>query len=184
MKAQADVPLQGRLVAEEIESVESECTEFENHQWKTKDGSISEVVCECGAESEVVSRVEGDNLVVGVGAERLATLFDSGSATTFDYMAIGSDGTAASESDTQLVAEEDRSSAITTSIEAFNGYNRAVRYDFTFSQGAGKGSIEEVGLFDNSSANSGTMFNRFVFSTPRDNENNDLRIQLDVRFAP
>lgn len=130
---------------------------------------------------EVLSEEEAENLVVYEGMEKIASYINGDApASDFDYMAIGSGSTAEDVGDTSLVTREDISSAITSTIVGDgSGNNRVVQWEYTFTAGTGKSSIEEMGMFDGNTDGTDTMLNRVTF-TAKDNENNDLQITYEL----
>ena len=97
------------------------------------------------------------NLVVGTGDNFIASRMVGASATVMSHMAVGTNSTSASNSDTALGTESARV-ALTSSTASTN----TVTYVATFPAGTGTAALVEAGLFNASSA--GTMLARTTFS--------------------
>lgn len=131
---------------------------------------------------EIVSEKKVENLVVGVGAEKIAEYIAGDSpADDFAYLAIGDGTTEETKDDTELQNELERSESLSADIVEEDGYDRRIVWSNTFSAGSGKDEITELGMFDADSE--GVMLNRVV-DTARDNENNDLEVEYRLDIAP
>lgn len=95
------------------------------------------------------------NLVVNAGKTFIAARM-VGTPTAMSHMAVGSNNTAASASDTTLGAELGR---VALASSASSG--AVVTHTATFGAGTGTGAVVEAGIFNASS--SGTMQCRSVF---------------------
>jgi len=126
---------------------------------------------------EVVSDETFKNLVTNVGLAAIVDFLDGDNPTTFDYMAIGSGTTPAAAGDTALETELDRSSSPITPTQPTA---TTISWVETFTAGAGKSAITEMGMLDADSV--GNLFNHLIF-TARDNLNNDLQITYTVTIA-
>lgn len=106
----------------------------------------------------VKQEVGKDNLIVQVGKNFLANAVLNSSASPFTYMAIGTNGTAATLSDTtlgtELVRQVFTSGTVSTNV---------VTLSTTYSAGVGTGALQEAGIFN--AITSGTMLSHVVFST-------------------
>ena len=103
-------------------------------------------------------RREGDNLVVTNGKEFMASFLHSavtGASFTMQFVAIGTDNTAATLADTGLGTELTRTTG-TASYTAGRLYDVVA----TFEAGDGTGAIVEYGLFSANAA--GTMLSRDI----------------------
>jgi len=105
---------------------------------------------------QLVYETEVPNLVVTTGKEFIASRIVSNSASIVGYMGIGDDPTAVSLSQTTLGNQLSRLAVDSTTVSGTN-----VTFTTTFGTGAGTGSIQEAGLFNNSSG--GTMLCRTTF---------------------
>lgn len=123
----------------------------------------------------VISEEKKQNIVTDAGAEAVVDYLADNAVDAFEFMAIGSGTTSVDESDTALEDEEDRSGAITPSTSG-----KTITWEHTFSSGAGKSAITEMGMLNASS--NGTLFNHLTF-TAKDNENNDLNITYDLTVS-
>ena len=93
------------------------------------------------------------NLVVTAGKELVANRLKNNTEAAIGYVAVGTDGTAASVGQTALVAEVARA-AVTSATVTTN----SIAYVATFPAGTGTGTLLEAGLFN--AASTGTMFSR------------------------
>jgi hypothetical protein len=98
------------------------------------------------------------NLIVQVGKNFVANALISSSTSPFTYMAIGTSGTAAANSDTTLGAEIARQAFTSSSVST-----NVVTLSTTYAAGTGTGTLQEAGIFNASS--SGTMLSHVVFSS-------------------
>lgn len=99
-----------------------------------------------------------NNLVVAVGKAYIASRMTSNSNVIMSHMSVGGGNVAASTSDTLLVGEVGRVALDSTTL-----VNNTITYVATFPAGTGTGSLTEAGIFNNPSANSGTMLCRTRF---------------------
>ena len=110
------------------------------------------------AEGNIKQEVDKNNLIVQVGKNFLANAVLNTSSSPFTYMAIGTNGTAATLSDTtlgtELVRQVFTSGTVSTNV---------VTLTTTYAAGTGTGALQEAGIFNASSA--GTMLSHVVFST-------------------
>ena len=97
-----------------------------------------------------------ENLVVNQGLEYTSKLLSGVSSDAFKYIAIGTNSTAVTTSDTALTAEEDRVLAAAL-YEADFKAKLTGTFDFT-----GTVTIREAGIFDDASA--GHMLAHVVFA--------------------
>lgn len=105
----------------------------------------------------VKQEIEKDNLIVTAGKAFLANAAIASSTSPFTHMAIGSSGTAATLADTALGSEITRQ-AFTSASRASNVLTLVT----TYAAGTGTGSLQEAGIFNNSSG--GTMLSHVIFS--------------------
>ena len=107
---------------------------------------------------QLKDKKEGDNLVVTNGKEFMASFLHSavtGASFTMQFVAIGTDNTAATLADTALGTELTRTTGTAS-------YTSGGLYDVvaTFEAGDGTGAIVEYGLFSANAA--GTMLSRDI----------------------
>lgn len=113
------------------------------------------------------------NLIVNGGLTRVRDLLGGASSDSLTHIAIGTDNTAATNTDTVLGTELLRAVATIT----YPSYNQ-VKYSYTFSVGSGESyTITEAGLFDGASISGSTMFARAVDSVTLDTTT-DLTINI------
>jgi hypothetical protein len=125
-------------------------------------------------------RVEGYNLVVTNGVERLAQFLKSANAAattfTFNYIAIGTDATAEAAGDTALGAEQARHTGTVTYLSG-----AIYQVVATFGAGSGTGAIAEYGLLDSNSA--GTIFSRDTESVINKGSGDTLTVTAQYTFT-
>jgi len=128
---------------------------------------------------EKVNEVESCNVVVENGKQRVAQYINGNSANSFEYMAIGSDTTSESVSDSQLGLQTDIVGPVPHSVVALSGTNYGVEYNYTYSAGAGGTQVTEMGIFDGDSGSGiDTMLNRVTFEAM-----NNQDYELDVNYV-
>lgn len=98
------------------------------------------------------------NLVVMTGKEYVAQRMTSNSTPIMTSIAVGSDITSPTINDTALLSEIAR-----VDFSSANVSSNTITYVSTFLPGTGTGALQEAGIFNSSSANSGTMLSRTVF---------------------
>jgi|SaaInlV_135m_DNA_1039713.scaffolds.fasta_scaffold00019_6 hypothetical protein len=96
------------------------------------------------------------NLVVQSGRDWIVSRMGSDTPVLMSHMAIGSDATATSTSQTTLISELGRT-VLGSSVVVDN----TITYTSAFAPGVGTGSIVEAGIFNDVTA--GTMLCRTVF---------------------
>lgn len=125
-------------------------------------------------------RVEGYNLVVTTGLERLAQYLSSANAAattfTFNYIAIGTDATSELAADTGLGAEQSRHTGTVSYISG-----AIYQVVATFAAGSGTGAIAEYGLFDTNTA--GTLFSRDTESVINKGAGDTLTVTAQYTFS-
>lgn len=95
--------------------------------------------------------------VVDTGEAFVMSRITSDTATVMSHMAIGSGGTAVSDTDTTLGTELGR-----VAFDSATPSGSSVTYVATFPAGTGTGTVAEMGIFNAASA--GTMLSRKLFS--------------------
>jgi len=123
---------------------------------------------------ETVQEVK--NLVVTDGKEYVASRMKDATATAMSHMAIGTDSTAASASDSALLSEAGRVSLTSTTVTS-----NEVEYVATFGAGTGTGAITEAGILNASS--SGTLLCRTVFSVVNKGSSDSMTITWTVTVS-
>lgn len=123
---------------------------------------------------------EGDNVVVSVGKEFLASYLFSGTAAaatfTMRYLAIGTGTNAESSSDTALQTEVARHTATVSYVS-----NQIYQLKATFATGSGTGAITEYGVF--SSNTNGTMLSRDIESVINKGANDTLTVTYQLTIS-
>lgn len=98
------------------------------------------------------------NLVVAVGKAYIANRMSSNVEVILSHMAVGGGNVTATTSDTLLANEIARVSLDSTAVT-----NNVLTYAATFPAGTGTGSLTEAGIFNDPTANTGTMLCRTRF---------------------
>jgi len=123
---------------------------------------------------ETVQEVK--NLVVTDGKEYVASRMKDATATAMSHMAIGTDSTAASASDSALLSEAGRVSLTSTTVTS-----NEVEYVATFGAGTGTGAITEAGILN--AASGGTLLCRTVFSVVNKGSSDSMTITWTVTVS-
>jgi len=134
-------------------------------------------------EGNILGEYDGHNVVVLGGLQNMALLLlsdQSGSAVDFDYIAIGTSSTAATNTETALVAEDSRSAGAGT-ITSTTLSNDTAQLQVTFAITGADRAIGESGVF--SSASAGTMLCRKTFSDINVSTGDSLQVTWKVKFA-
>lgn len=100
------------------------------------------------------------NLVVASGKNYIASRMTSNANIIMNHMAVGTANIATSTGQTGLLGESGRVGLDSTSIT-----NNTITYIATFGAGVATGSLHEAAIFNNSSANTGTMLCRTNFNS-------------------
>lgn len=111
------------------------------------------------SEGKLINSFEVPNLVVTTGKNYIASRIKDTTYTAMTYMAIGTSSTAASASDATLVAENGRTSLLSTTVST-----NTITYTATFPAGTGTSTspgIQEAGILN--AASNGTLLCRTVF---------------------
>lgn len=146
-----------------------------NRNIKSKDsfGFDTLVVGEriCKKTGKVLSRFSKHNLIVNSGLERIAKLLNGVSTAPFTKLAIGTDATAPTNTDTELGNQVD----ILTATLNYEVSNKATwEATFTFESGQ---TITEAGIF---TADGVTMLDRLIFDTQNVGSDVDFHIKITI----
>lgn len=109
------------------------------------------------AAGQVIDERHIPNLVVSTGNNFIASRMKDATATVMSHMAVGTNSTSPSASDTALGTESARVALTSTTVTT-----NSVAYVATFPAGTGTAALVEAGLFNASSA--GTMLARTTYS--------------------
>jgi hypothetical protein len=126
---------------------------------------------------------DGTNVITLAGLQEMSGLLltdTTGSYTAFDFIAIGTSGTAAASSETTLVAEDSRSAGTGTQVKE-TSTNDTSQLQVTFSITGTDRAIAESGVFNSSSA--GSMLCRKTFSDINVSTGDSLQVTWKVKFA-
>lgn len=138
----------------------------------------------CGIISFVLFDEQGEvketrvvkNIVTNTGRQHVIDRLQGTSSAVADYIAIGTNSTAAAAADTTLGAEVARAQGTTSQPDAYT--DRCV---YTFAAGTGTGTITECGRLN--AASSGTLMGRQVFTGIVKGSGDSLQIQYDFTYA-
>jgi len=146
---------------------------------KTFEVSFNAVIESIDANSgKVVKSSRIHNLVVNGGLNMLRNFMAGDTPSNPKALSIGTDATAAENTDTELGAEVLRSAA---TISKPNDYQ--VRYVKVFSVGTGVShEIKEVGVFDSTTVTGSTMLARLITSNTLDVDTN-LSVTITYTIA-
>lgn len=128
---------------------------------------------------EVKDERNGENVITTNGLEYLASYLHSANTAgswTMQYVGIGTDATAETNSDTALGTELSRHTGTVT-------YTSGGIYEVvaTFAAGSGTGAIVEYGLFDANTG--GTMLNRSTESVINKGASDTLEATTQITFS-
>jgi len=130
----------------------------------------------------VLGEYDGHNVVVLTGLQNMAKLLlTDQSGVQFDYIAIGTSGTAAATTDSALVAEDSRSAGAGTVTSTTLSEDTA-QLQVTFAITGADRAIAESGMF-NTAAGAGTMLCRKTFSDINVSTGDSLQVTWKVKFA-
>jgi hypothetical protein len=128
---------------------------------------------------EVIDEVEGYNVITTTGLHALADYLCSAAASAtrnpFYFIAIGSDSTSESATDTALGTELSRHTGTVTAFTA------VYQVKATFASGSGTGNIYEYGLFNANSA--GKMLSRDTEGLITKGENDILTVTAQITLS-
>lgn len=129
---------------------------------------------------KIISKETIKNTIVNVGLERMAKLLNGQDTTYFRAIAIGTDNTAVTATDTALGTEFDRALA---TLSYVSNYKAKFTKTFTFGSGVST-TIYEAGIFDSDVASGSVMLNRVVVSPGKDVSSTiDLIVEAEITFA-
>jgi hypothetical protein len=100
-----------------------------------------------------------NNLVVAVGKNYIASRMESNAAVVMSHMAVGGGNVSPTTSDTTLSGEIDR-----VILDSTTRTNNTLVYVCTFPAGVATGTLAEAGIFNDATANLGTMLCRTNFN--------------------
>lgn len=127
------------------------------------------------ATGKILKETKTHNLVVNTGLDEA---IDTG-LSTFGYMAIGTDNTTVSATDTALIAEVKRESVSPT--DEGIGIRE---YDHTFTFGSGESyNIKEYGIFNSAIESGSIMLNRLTDSGHDVDIDNGLRVRITLTLT-
>ncbi len=133
-----------------------------------------------GPDGELKQKLENDNVITQNGISGLVShLFSATVAATtftFRYIAIGTDATGESNTDTALGSELTRHTGTVSQISG-----GIYRVTATFPSGTGTGAIAEYGLLNSNAA--GTLFSRDTDAVVNKGANDDLVVITEVTYS-
>lgn len=132
----------------------------------------------------LLNKQEIPNLVVTAGKSHIAGRITANAAsagTSLDimsHMGLGGDSTTPVAGDTVLGSEMGRVALASTTVAA-----NTITYNATFPGGTATGTVNEAGIFNNPSANSGTILCRTVFADVNKGASDAVVITWNVSVA-
>lgn len=135
----------------------------------------------CGPDGSVKDERIEDNLIVNAGLDWLKDYFLNGSTTYAQagWIAIGTDATTATATDTLLGAENARQ-AVTNYTAGGTGVSTV---DTTFAAGTGTGTIVEAGLFGVTTSNTAPLFSHVTFAAITKGASDTLKASLTITWT-
>lgn len=121
------------------------------------------------------------NLVVNSGLSYIISRMKDTDSTAMSHLAVGTNTTAASASQTALLTEIARVALTSTTIVTTTVSNDSIQYVATFDPGVATGAITEAGILN--AASSGTMLARTVFPVINKGALDTLTITWKVTVA-
>lgn len=119
------------------------------------------------------------NLIVTTGKSYITSRMSSNATSVIGWIAIGTSSTAAAAGQTALQGTELFRSA--TTVSGGTPSTSTVLYETTYGPGQGTGTIQEAGLFNNSSG--GTMLARTTFAAIVKGASDSLNISWTVTIS-
>jgi hypothetical protein len=133
-----------------------------------------------GPDGELKDARNGTNVITDNGIEFMSSFLNSAAtaASTFTmrYLAIGTDSTGESSSDTSLGTEASRHTGVVS-----NNSGGVFEIKATFATGSGTGSIVEYGIFDANTG--GTMWARDTEAAINKGSNDILEVTAQVTLS-
>lgn len=134
----------------------------------------------CNSTGEILEEEKIHNTVVNNGLNLVRDFLGDVSVNAPKYIAIGTDDTAVTNSDSALGTEVERELA---TIDTVTDYQVEFSKTFTFGSGVSY-AIEEVGLFDSATASGSTMFNRALAGTTKNvDSDTDLEVTITISVS-
>lgn len=118
----------------------------------------------------IVDRLE-KNLVVNVGKSFIASRMAGNASDVMGWMAVGTDNTAPSATDTTLNTELAR---VATTVSGGTPSGNTVQFVGVYPAGVATGALTEAGIFNASSA--GTMLSRTTYSVINKGASDEMTI--------
>lgn len=118
------------------------------------------------------------NVVVDDGEEFIASRMAGTSASVMSHMEVGTDNTAAAETDTALVSAV---SGGRVSLDSATPSGSSIAYVATFPAGTATDALTEAGIFN--AASGGTMLCRTVFSVINKGASDSMTITWTITIA-
>jgi hypothetical protein len=121
----------------------------------------------------VIYQHSQSNLVVNVGKQWVSQLM-AGPQTLMNAIAVGGSSQTPAVTDTLLYAEIARTSA------SISQSNTTITYTAIFLAGVGTGTLQEAGIFNSTSPNSGVMLARTTFPAVNKTSGNSYSITWQI----
>ena len=129
-----------------------------------------------GPDGRVKDRRVVENIVTNAGRAHIIDRLQGSAVAVADYIAIGTNNTAAAAADTTLGTETARAQGTLSQPDAYT--DRCV---YTFPAGTGTGLITEAGRLN--AASNGTLMGRQVFTGVDKTASDSLQITYDFTYA-
>jgi hypothetical protein len=134
-----------------------------------------------GAPDEVKQTIHGKNVITTSGLQYLVDHLASAAAAASDwdmkYIAIGSNNTAESASDSALGTETARATGTVSTATSI------YRLTSTFASGIGTGNVYEYGVFSTITTATGTMFSRDTEGLITKGANDTLVVTTEITVS-
>jgi hypothetical protein len=134
-----------------------------------------------GAPDEIKQTIHGKNVITTSGLQYLVGHLASAAAAASDwdmkYIAIGSNNTAESASDTALGSETGRATGTVSTATSI------YRLTSTFASGIGTGNVYEYGVFSTITTATGTMFSRDTEGLITKGANDTLVVTTEITVS-
>ena len=136
-------------------------------------------------DGNVITRREGHNVVVVGGKAKLANRAFSNSPAIFQYMQLGTGGTAATSAQTNVLTPLSSGTLAarqTAQTIAMSG-TRTAKWEHTWTAGEfAANNVQEVGLFNALTTSGGDMMARFVFTAVNKSSADTLKITWTLKI--
>jgi hypothetical protein len=131
-----------------------------------------------------IKQEETHNTIMDVGLAYIAQRTLLGTGTTMSHLAIGTSSANSGDSTQTVLGGEIARVAFTSATQVTTTVtNDTMQFVATFNAGTGTGALVEAGIFNNATANTGTMLARTVFSVINKGVDDSLTITWKITIA-